>query len=304
MTSMSVSIRGPARLARVLDRAPRWRNHPRVFPRSFSVFFLLSVGSAVGCERTVTSVGAWEPPPPRGGESSGAGAAGSGRGAGAGADGDGGQGGHSGSLDGLYLEAELGELSGGFTVGADASASSGRYLLAPDAAVADGAESPATARYRFTVADDGVYLIWGRIYSPSIYTNRFHVRVDDGARYLWRITVGDVWYWDDFHDDLEYDRPLRFELTAGTHELLIGNVAAGARLDRLYITASGDEPPGNDTPCRPPHSIEIEGVCHDSCGAQATTEQGTTCSCDGRPQAELFEAYDCASGSCCFVPTP
>jgi hypothetical protein len=269
-----------------LDSVARRRNHLGVPWRSFCALLPILLGGALGCERAVTSVGAWEPPATAG-QSGSAGAGG----------GD--------PLGGQYLEAELGELSGGFTIGADASASNGRYLLAPDEAAAEDADSPATARYRFTVDADGVYLIWGRIYSPNIDTNRFHVQVDDGARYLWRITVGDIWYWDDVHDDVSYDEPLRFALAAGPHELVVGNVAAGARLDRLYITAGGDQPPGNATQCRPPHSVELGGACHDSCGAQATSEQDTTCSCDGRPTAELFEAYDCVSGSCCFVaPMP
>lgn len=272
--------------------------------RSLSALLLFTL-LGWGCERSVTSVGAWEPlsQPPTAGQGGAGGAAPGGSSAAtpAGSAGEGGSGGVPDAPGGQYLEAELGELGGGFTVGTDPAASNGQYLLAPETAAPDNAESPATARYTFTVAEDGDYLIWGRVYSPDIYTNRFHVQVDGGTRYLWRITVGNIWYWDDFHDNLQYNQPLRFQLTAGTHELVIGNVAAGARLDRLYITAGGDEPPGNITNCRPPHSIDIDGVCHDSCGAQATPEQGTTCVCAGRPDTELFEAYDCGSGSCCFV---
>ncbi|RYZ07278.1 MAG: hypothetical protein EOO73_13015 [Myxococcales bacterium] len=256
--------------------------------RRWPVSLLLTLGGVPlgGCDRTVTSVGAWSPalqpePGAAGAANGGAGGAASG---------------------GLYLEAESGELSGDFSVGSDAAASNGQYLLAPDVATAEDQESPAQARYAFSVPVDGDYLIWGRIYSPDISSNRFHVQVDGGVRYLWRITVGDLWYWDDIHDDLKYNEPLHFQLAAGAHELVIGNVAAGARLDRLYITATGDEPPGNDTKCRPPHSIDLGGVCHESCGAQATPERGTTCSCAAAPESERFEAYDCGGGSCCFVP--
>jgi len=66
-------------------------------------------------------------------------------------------------------------------------------------------------------------------------------------------------------------------------------------LDRLYITAQGDEPPGNDTPCDPPHSISLERECLPSCGSL----NGTACSeieCAGLP---LLPAYDCAI--CCHV---
>ena len=55
-------------------------------------------------------------------------------------------------------------------------------------------------------------------------------------------------------------------------------------------------PPGNDTPCTPPHSIQLAGVCQPSCGS----EHGTTC---GVPQCKgqtPLPAYDC--DICCVAP--
>jgi hypothetical protein len=272
-----------------------------------AALFITLLGAATACDRTVTSVGALELLQPSAGQSGGSAGGGGAAGAGgttpsqAGAS-DGGEGGAAPPA-GLYLEAESGELSGGFTIESDASASAGQYLQAPlGVTVPDDMEGAAHARYTFSVPADGDYLIWGRIYSPDIYTNRFHFQVDGGTRYLWRITVGNIWYWDDFHDNASYNEPLVFQLTAGTHELVISNVAAGARLDRLYITDSGYEPPGNNTMCRPPHSIDLDGVCHDSCGWHASPERGTSCSCADVPEAERFDAYDCGGGKCCYLP--
>jgi hypothetical protein len=276
--------------------------------RRLAALLFTLAGVSTACDRTVTSVGSWEPlsqPSAGQGGSGGGGAGGVASGGGGIAPSDAGEAGQSGAppQDGLYLEAESGELSGGFTVETDTAASGGQYLQAPlGVTVPDDMEGAAHARYTFSVPEDGDYLIWGRIYSPDIYTNRFHFQVDGGTRYLWRITVGNIWYWDDFHDNADYNEPLHFQLSAGTHELLLSNVAGGARLDRLYITANGDEPPGNNTKCRPPHNIDLDGVCHDSCGAQATPERGTSCSCAAVPEAERFEAYDCGSGKCCFLP--
>lgn len=274
-------------------------------PGKLAALLVTLGGGLLACDRTVTSVGAWSPlsQPNAGGQ--GGGSAGAGGTDAAGTPADAGAGGAPAPQEGSYLEAESGELSGGFTIGADPAASNGQYLQSPlDVDVPADAEGAAHARYTFSVPVDGDYLIWGRVYAPDIYTNRFHVRVDGGERYLWRITVGDIWYWDDFHDNLQYNAPLRFQLAAGPHELSISNVAAGARLDRLYITANGDAPPGNNTKCRPPHSIEVAGECHDSCGAQATPERGTTCSCADVPSSERFDAYDCGSGQCCFLAIP
>lgn len=267
----------------------------------------LLVAGLLACEPTVTSVGAWETlvTQPQGG-SAGAGVAGAG-GAVAGG-GAGGMGATSGSdaggapePTGFYVEAESGELSGDFVIGSDATASNGAYLQAPPMVVADEAPGGSIARYQLEIAKDGEYIIWGRIYSPDIYSNRFWIQVDGGTWYRWRITVGTIWYWDDLHDDLSYNQPLLFQWSAGSHTLLIANEAPDTRLDRLYITADGDEPPGNMTKCRPPHSIDSGGAeCELSCGAQAPAGMHTSCECGDR--LDVFDAYDCGSGTCCVVP--
>ncbi|KYF94078.1 hypothetical protein BE17_53485 [Sorangium cellulosum] len=220
--------------------------------------------AASGCDAEITSVGAWAPVVP-------------------------------GSS---YVEAELGELTDGFTVGEDGRASAGRFIVPPGGMSSDEAPGPARARYSFEAPSRGEYVIWGRIHAPSAINNRFWFQVDGGEWYLWRISVGEIWFWDDLHDDVRYGEPLRFSLAAGTHELVIANAVDGVWLDRLYFTPDGDEPPGNDTPCDPPHSIEVGGECLPSCGALKGTECGAV-ACAGR---EPLEAYDCSV--CCRVEEP
>jgi hypothetical protein len=193
----------------------------------------------------------------------------------------------------LYLEAEDGELSGGFVATPDDLASNGAFLGSPDASLADEAPGEARALYTFSLPADGLYTIWGRIRSPGAENNRFWVSVDDEPWFKWRISVGDVWFWDDLHDDTAYGTPATFQLARGTHVLSLGFCVSGAELDRLYVTALGDVPPGNDTSCDPPHSIELGGACYPSCGSQSGTLCGAT-ACSGRT---IFEAYDC--GVCC-----
>jgi hypothetical protein len=225
----------------------------------------------LGCDASVTSVGAWQPiveqPTP--------------------------------NLS-LYLEAESGQLSGGFSAVSDASASNGQYLQPPIGMASDMAAGPARAVYSFTAPADAEYIIWGRIWSPSVSSNRFWFQVDDGEWHLWRISVGEIWYWDDLHEDTDYYRPFVVSLVAGPHTLRLANAVAGAKLDRLYITADGDEPPGNATPCFPPHSIEIGGECQPSCGSHATGDMTTTCLADVCMTHTIVEAYDC--NICCLVP--
>ncbi len=196
---------------------------------------------------------------------------------------------------GHYFEAENGTLSGGFSVATDSGASGGQILVAPSVK-SENTPGDARAVYPFDVRTPGTYRIWGRIRSPDAEHNRFWVRVDDGDWIKWRISVGDIWYWDVFHDNVDYGHAIEYPLEVGPHELTLANCADDVELDRLYITqVEGDVPPGNDTQCNPPHSIELKGVCNDSCGSQGGNQCGTACK-DHSP----FYAYDCGP-SCCYI---
>ena len=242
-----------------------------------------SLAATGGCDSTVTSVGAWEPITRQG---------------------DGGAAELTGP--GLYLEAESGELSsdptaadGGFAIIPDAKASAGKYILPPAGLVSDMVHGSAQARYAFNVDETDDYLIWGRIYTPDITSNRLWFQVDGGEWIRWNITVGTIWYWHAFHRDKLYDDPMHFTLTAGSHQLIIANDVPGARLDKLYITNQGDTPAGNNTTCRPPHTIDRDGTCQKSCGIQALPGRPTSCGCGGG--VTTFFAYDCTSKNCCFL---
>jgi hypothetical protein len=198
---------------------------------------------------------------------------------------------------GHYLEAEDGALSGGFEIGRDSAASDGRYIAPPFGVSSEQGPGPARAVYEFSLRTAGVYQIWGRIRSPTASNNRFWVQVDDDTWIKWRISTGDIWYWDTFHDNTDYGDALHFQLAAGHHQITVANCVDGVDLDRLYYTPDPtDKPPGNDTPCFPPNSIEVNGTCQPSCGSQG----GNACSipmCKGLP---LLPAYDCQV--CCRLP--
>jgi hypothetical protein len=199
----------------------------------------------------------------------------------------------------FYLEAEAGELSTtGWTIASDPVPSgmvaSGSYVEATEETLNDNAPGNARVSYDFTLGAAGDYVFWGRVHSPDAAHNRFWFRVDEQTWFLWRISTGDVWYWDDFHNNTDYNNALIFPLEAGRHRLELANSKTLARLDRLYVTSAGDVPPGNDTECSPPHSIELAGVCALSCGSYAAN---VTCDPTICATREQLEAYDCAV--CC-----
>jgi hypothetical protein len=227
--------------------------------RGLSLVRFALAACASACEPVTTSVGAWSPDP------------------------------------NVYLEAENGELSAGFAVGDDPGASRAHFIAPPAGVVSDVEPGAERARYEFSLEREADTVLWGRLRAPSALHNRFWFRVDGGTWTKWRISVGDIWYWDDFHDDTDYGRALVFPLAAGPHELELANCVDGVELDRLFVSADGASPPQSDTACDPPHSIELAGECLPSCGSLS----GTTCGeamCAG---LELLPAYDCAV--CCRI---
>lgn len=214
---------------------------------------------AAACGQRITTIGEWEPPEPS-----------------------------------IWLEAEQGALSG-FEIEADATASNAAFIQPTATELSDSEPGTARARYVFTLDYDFRVVIWGRIRSPDVGSNRFWFKVDDGDWIKWRITVGDIWYWDDLHDDADYGEHLEFDLSAGQHELWIANATPATALDRLFISAGMPPTKSAQTECNPPHSIELNRACHASCGSQ----NGTACgeiACAGKP---LLESYDC--DVCCHT---
>ena len=221
---------------------------------------LTALAALAGCEATSTSLGAWE------------------------------------ASTGFYLEAESGQLSGGFTIGKDMAASAGECIEPPALASSPDEPGAARARYAFDVATGGIYLIWGRVHSPDASHNTFWFQLDGGRWFIWRITTGEEWYWVRLHENFNYGRPLEFDLAVGPHELVVADAIEGNRLDRFYLTADGDTPPGNDSLCNPPHSVLLSGSCVPSCGSQGGNRCGAM-ACQGQT---VLVAHDC--DICCKVP--
>jgi hypothetical protein len=230
--------------------------------KALAALFLGSLTLAAGCDRRTTTIGAWE------------------------ADA------RAPSL-GRYIEAESGTLTGAFTILDDQTASDGRYVSPNAGESSEDGPGSAQARYELVADEEGTFLVWGRIHSQNISENRLWIQVDDGDWYKWRITTGDIWYWDAFHDNVNYGVPIEFHLTAGAHRLLVANCVDGVGLDRIYYAPDRSRPTGNDTACNPPHSIEVAGDCDPSCGSLAGQCGGPLC--DGLP---AFATYDCQG--CCI----
>jgi hypothetical protein len=197
----------------------------------------------------------------------------------------------------VYIEAEDGTLTGGFSIQSDPLASGGRFI-APPTVPSTNTPGTAAAAYSFrTTAPRDIYVIWGRIHGPGAFNNSFWISVDSGPYTQWRLSTGVIWFWGPITRDADYGNPIQYPLEAGLHQLVVRNSATEVGLDRLYIQrAPGITPPGNDTPCDPPNSIELDdGGCSPSCGALL----GTACGAQICAGFVPLPAYDCAV--CCRI---
>ena len=195
---------------------------------------------------------------------------------------------------GVYLEAESGKLSEGIVTVSDPQTSGGRYITPTVGATTDTPPGPARAVYEIHAKTAGTYHIWGRIHGQGVDSNRFFFQMDGMGDWItWRITTGDVWFWDVLHDNVKYGIPYNFELSAGTHELVLSNAVDNVGLDRLYYASDGSKPEGNETMCNPPHSVQLDGICNPSCGSMIGQ-------CGGAPCVGLptMPTYDCPT--CCI----
>jgi hypothetical protein len=197
---------------------------------------------------------------------------------------------------GFYFEAESGQLTGGFTIASDSTASAGACIEPPAGVASNDEPGAARARYAFEVSTPGTYLVFSRIHAPDAQHNTFWMQLDGAPWFVWRMTTGEDWFWAPLHENTNYGTPLIFDFAAGPHELLVAKDADGDRLDRFYLTADGDTPPGNDTPCNPPHSVRMSGSCVPSCGSQGGNLCGVV-ACNG---LTILPAYDC--DVCCIAP--
>jgi mannobiose 2-epimerase len=189
----------------------------------------------------------------------------------------------------IWLEAEAGTLSGSptFATNSDSNASGGQYIQ--PTANSLNSPGPNRATYTFTVTA-GTYKVWGRVISPTADDDSFWVSMDGGSFVKWNsIPLHSSWEWDDVHNSDAGGGAVSYNLTQGSHTLVIANREDGVKLDKLYITALGDIPTGMGGGCTPTTCSDLGAACgtpSDGCGG--------TLSCGTCPTGQMCSAsYQC-----------
>lgn len=137
---------------------------------------------------------------------------------------------------GQVIEAETAKLTGLMQVGADSSASGGRYVHVPNGTAERSVINNDKMTFNLNLGQAGNYQFMGYIYGNNSGADSFFVQVD---RYP---TNGFIW---EFQSNLSYqgaviiprgsNYPFEIKLEAGSHQLEIMLREDGARLDKIQL---------------------------------------------------------------------
>jgi lysophospholipase L1-like esterase len=132
--------------------------------------------------------------------------------------------------DKVYLEGEMGVLSGPMAIGTDSEASADQYITCTSNVAKSG-----QAEYYFDIEEEGTYVIWGRCNALGGTEDSFFMVMDQNADTLaWHLkTPWNSWVWQKIsHDHVVQD----FNLTVGSHQISILSREKDARLDKLILS--------------------------------------------------------------------
>ncbi len=142
----------------------------------------------------------------------------------------------------IYREAEAGSLSGDMRIlSGDSTASNCAYVDTPLSSAGGN------VRVSANLPTASGYYIWLRVYGPSLNSNSFWVSVDEGLEYSVEFTPGS-WRW----ERVGGSNPIRFNLNAGWHRIMIKQREPGARVDAIVISDNASLTPDIPKPCRTP----------------------------------------------------
>ena len=146
----------------------------------------------------------------------------------------------------LWLEAESASITAPLQVYSDMTDASGGSYIGTDDLGNLGDQSDGIASFTFTV-QGGTYKINARVIAadagdsfwirlPSAILNTTPPAANNGWIRYNGIPHGNLWHWDDIHNDEDGSIAVHFTLAAGTHTLEIGYREDGALLDAIVIT--------------------------------------------------------------------
>lgn len=149
---------------------------------------------------------------------------------------------------GIYWEAESGQVMPPMTVSEDANASGGKYVWMPGEPGGRGGSILGSVTWRLTVPKAGTYHVWGRILAPTPEDDSFFVRAFTHVGEIvslseWHTGTHAQWEWTRMTLNLA-EKLTPLALPEGEVNFQLRVREDGTKIDRLFITPSLDEEPG------------------------------------------------------------
>jgi len=142
-----------------------------------------------------------------------------------------------GNSDEVWFEAECATVGAAWNVRLDTLASNGAYVW-PKPGLNSTSEAPtdtgALITFPFTVHTDTTFYLFGRVNCPTINTDTYWLKLDDGNFSRIYGFRSDGWNWKELTN---------FNLTAGEHTVTFAYRTEGIKLDKICIS-SFRYPPG------------------------------------------------------------
>ena len=148
----------------------------------------------------------------------------------------------------VYLEAECAEVGSNWHINNDVNVSNGSFVtISPGNNSYNQAPTAAADRVRFTFDVDvaGAYKIFALVNARNGGDDSFWVRANNGTWVKWNsIERSQDFIWDQVHDNDNSNTPVTFALNSGTNTVDFAYREDGTKLDKIFVTLSGDIPTG------------------------------------------------------------
>lgn len=158
-----------------------------------------------------------------------------------------------------FIEAENTDFPEGILVQPDIYASGEKYIRVKDNV--NSRENPPVSgslKYKFRVAESGIYAFWARTKTDHSNEDSFWVRMDGGEWIKWNdIRKSNTWKWDSVRDWDKDDRPVLYRLDRGEHTLELAYREENVSLDKLLITNNINYRPEGKDPVMPARNNEV-----------------------------------------------
>lgn len=149
--------------------------------------------------------------------------------------------------EGVYWEAEAGQVMPPMTTAQDEKASGGEYVWMPGQPGAGGGSGLGSVTWHLRVPRAGTYYLWGRVLAPTPNDDSFFVRLFTETSELvslaeWHTGTHPQWEWTRMALN-RASEPTPLQLPAGEVSLQLRVREDGTKIDRLFITPqTGEEP--------------------------------------------------------------